>query len=248
MFIHHLFGYAVLGAVFGSFLNVCMFRLPRGLSPYRGRSQCPYCHHQLQVLDLIPLVSWLILKGRCRYCHHPISIRYPLMELFHSTLWVVVCLMFEPSLFTMMICIFLSLLMYISIYDWDYMQIPLSAFIALCICGTLLWIYTKTSFISSLGSAIIISLPLWMIGHFFPNSIGEGDICLLALAGFMLGFPGVLIAFLIGCLSALIHALPQVWQHHYGFKTALPMIPFFSLGIGIMLLFGSPILHWYLQL
>ena len=114
----------LLGACFGSFINVVVYRLPAGLSVIRPRSRCPHCLHQLDNRENIPVLGWLWLRGRCRYCKSPISIRYPLVEAATGILFLLIFWTFDLSIQTLGYWIFISWLLALSLIDLDTMTLP----------------------------------------------------------------------------------------------------------------------------
>src|SRR5437868_8167040 len=107
----------LIGAAIGSFLNVCIGRWPDGLSVVKPRSRCPKCGHQIKASENIPIISWLILRGRCSNCHEPISIQYPIVELLVAMIWLATYLQFGISITAFRIAVFATVLLGISITD-----------------------------------------------------------------------------------------------------------------------------------
>jgi leader peptidase (prepilin peptidase)/N-methyltransferase len=114
----------VVGAAVGSFLNVCIGRWPEGLSVIRPRSRCPKCGHQIKASENIPILSWILLRGRCSNCGQPISIQYPIVELLVGLLWLAVYLQFGLSVTAFRVAVFATVLLGISITDAKYFLIP----------------------------------------------------------------------------------------------------------------------------
>ncbi|HTD84120.1 MAG TPA: prepilin peptidase, partial [Gemmatimonadaceae bacterium] len=114
----------VVGAAIGSFLNVCIGRWPEGLSVIRPRSRCPRCGHQIKARENIPIISWLLLRGKCSNCHLPISIQYPIVELLVGLLWLAAYLELGMTFTAFRIAVFATVLLVISITDAKYSLIP----------------------------------------------------------------------------------------------------------------------------
>lgn len=125
--------YLFTGLWTGSFLNVCVWRFPRQLSPIKGRSSCPRCGHALSPGDLVPVFSWLFLRGKCRYCHRPISRRYPLTEALTGLVFLLCFYVFGAGFRSVPACLFASALITAAWIDWDFTYIPdgISLFILL---------------------------------------------------------------------------------------------------------------------
>ena len=151
----------IIGLCIGSFLNVCIYRLPRGQSLLYPPSHCPYCQNLIKWYDNIPLVSYLFLRGRCRFCHTPISIRYPLVETFTGTLFLFALLShpinFTSSFFLLLLknLIFISLLLPIFFIDLENQIIPNSLSYGIIVTGLLLSGFTSSFFPSLIGAGIL---------------------------------------------------------------------------------------------
>ena len=204
----------VLGLVVGSFLNVVIYRLNNGLSPLRGRSFCPRCKHQLAWGDNVPLLSFLLLRGKCRYCHSPISWQYPLVELATGILTVVVLhTSFNLLLTYALIAIFVSDLLYYTIPDeivWP--MIGLSFLIS-------------PNLLPGLGAAGFF-LSLVLLTH--SRGMGMGDVKLAGLMGLALGWPKISVAILLAFLTGATVGVILVLMGKKGLKSRIPFGPFLA--------------------
>jgi leader peptidase (prepilin peptidase)/N-methyltransferase len=239
---------AVVGAVFGSFLNVVAYRLPRGESLSRPRSRCPQCQTQIKAYDNVPVLSWLALRGRCRSCRAPISARYPLVEAVTGLLCALV--VYDQGLDEDAILgvVLVLLLVPITLIDLDHRIIPnkltlLGAVLALAIVA-----FTAPDAIPEHLIAGVAAGGVFLLVVFaYPRGMGMGDVKLAAVLGLFLGrdvVPALFIAFLVGTLvGAAIMAHKGVSD---GRRTAVPFGPFLALGGVVALFAGDAMVDWYL--
>jgi len=237
------FFFFLLGLAAGSFLNCLIYRLETGGNFLKGRSFCPHCKHTLNWQDLIPILSFVFLRGRCRYCQKKISIQYPLLELFTGMIFVLVLWHFGLG-FGLIFGFFISsLLIIIFVYDLKHYIIPDSiVFTAIIIAA--IFNFKLLNFASALGAAgffliiVLVSRGKWM---------GVGDIKLAFLMGLMLGFPGILVAlFLAFSVGAIIGTGLMIFGKKT-IKSEVPFGPFLVGGTFIALFWGEAIAQWYLQ-
>ncbi|MEG0157563.1 MAG: prepilin peptidase [Anaerovoracaceae bacterium] len=238
-----------LGACIGSFLNVVIYRLPLNLNIAKGRSFCPRCNHTLQGRDLVPLVSFVLLRGRCRFCKAKISGRYFLVEALGGIL-AVICLKhfwLTPQA-GLAFCV-LMILLAITFIDLDIQEIPDSLNLILFllgICG--IFLFGEVSLSSRIIGFFEISLPMLLMNFVIKDSFGGGDIKLCAACGFLLGWQGMLIAAFIGILTGGIYGVYLLAGRKKGRKDHFAFGPFLALGIGISLLWGQDLWQLYLGL
>ena len=217
---------ALAGLIFGSFLNVVLYRLPRGESLAFPGSHCPSCGHALAAIENVPLFSWVALRGRCRYCNAPIVIRYPLVETLTACSFALAFLEFGPGVPALGACALGALLIVIAFIDLDHLLVLDSTTIAGAVIGVALAIATHrvvTALEGALaGAAVFGAIYLLTRGA----GMGLGDVKLAAMLGLFLGFPLVLwtaaAAFIIGALLAI----PVVVARRRGRRDALPFGPF----------------------
>ncbi|MGN0073075.1 MAG: prepilin peptidase [Coriobacteriales bacterium] len=233
---------AVWGAVFGSFVNCLAWRLVHGENPWKGRSHCAVCGHELAAFDLVPILSWLFLRGRCRYCGQPISVRYTLAELllavyFASMVWV-----YGLSVYALALCALGCLLLGLSLVDLDSYIIP-NGFI---IAGIVLWVlsvafYGLPAHGTGLGSLFAGLLPsplaavvadglagafgiacaLLLFSIAFEAltgkvGLGGGDLKLIFMAGLYLGLAASVLNLLVACVLGLLFNLLWAGAHPQG--------------------------------
>ncbi|MEG0576386.1 MAG: prepilin peptidase [Bacilli bacterium] len=228
----------ITGAVFGSFLNVVIFRIPKKESLSFPPSHCMSCSHPLKILDLIPILSYVFLKGRCRYCHRPISIQYPLMELLTAVLFTTSYLLFGLKMETFILCFISLFLIPIAAIDFKHYIIPnkiLLVFFPISIIVGLLHIKYPLFFYYSIGpldpifGALIGSSILFLVAllgyvMYRKNEVmGMGDVKLLIVLGMLLGFQNTLL--LLG-LSVVLGAIGAILLLVTGKKSKKDMIAF----------------------
>jgi leader peptidase (prepilin peptidase)/N-methyltransferase len=242
---------AVLGAVLGSFLNCAAWRTVRKESFVSGRSRCPACGHELGAFDLIPVLSWLLLRGRCRYCGGGISARYPLSELCFAIISALCVWRFGLTLLTVRNWIFLGCLFFLSLTDMEDQTIPDGSLIAAALAwaaylpfggggvkGALLSLLAGITF----GGALL-AISLVMDRALGRESLGGGDIKLMAVSGLYLGFVGTLLALTAACVIGLA-AVFAVHGARPGGKS-IAFGPAIALADAAMLLFGQGLVQWY---
>ena len=240
------------GICVGSFLNVCIYRIPKEESIVIGPSHCMSCGHKLGWADLVPVFSFLFLRGRCRYCKAALSFQYPLIEAANALLWLFCYYRFGDSIDTLIACGLSSILLVLSVIDARTQIIPLGCNIGIALLAVLSLILpigtaSMEKLLFHLLGAVAVSGFLLLILLFTGGEgIGGGDVKLMAAAGLLLGFPGIVIAFLIGCIAGTILHLIRMLCFHAGRRLALG--PYLSLGIFMTLLYGEDLLNWYLGL
>ncbi len=246
---------AILGAVLGSFLNCAAWRLAHNESFISGHSHCPSCGHDLGVPDLVPVLSWCFLRGKCRYCGAKVSVRYPLTELFFALVTVVCLLRGDLTVLTLRNWIFLCCLFCLSLVDLDAYIIPdgciliaLLVWLAALPFSGMSWAEIGLHVLSGIvtgGAILLLSLAMDRILH--KDTMGGGDIKLFAVVGLYLGFAASLFAVMMACVfgllfSAVLRLLP-------GERDAqIPFGPSISASAAVVLLFGEPVINWYLHL
>lgn len=236
-----------LGLFIGSFLNVCIFRIPLKHDIIFKRSHCPGCGNVLKWYELIPILSFLIQKGSCRKCAAKLSLQYPLVELINGLAYVLIFLRFGLTVPTLLYCLCASVLIVITIIDWRTFEIPLGCNIFIGILGIINVITDYTNWTNYLLGAVSVS-GLFLLIYFITKGrgIGGGDIKLIAAAGLLLGLGGTILALMIGAVSgSIIHLALMKLK---GKDRVLAFGPYLSLGIFTAMLYGDEIINWYLGL
>ena len=252
--VYALLGIGVLGAVIGSFMNVCIYRLPRSLSVVSPGSRCPNCQTPIRFYDNIPIISYVFLKGRCRNCGTTISWRYPLVEGLNAFFYVLVYLKSGFSFETLFGCVFISMLIVISFIDIDFRIIPdVLSFSGIVIgVASSLFVKSVTPFQSLLGILIGGGF-LYGIAFFYEKithkeGMGGGDIKLIAMIGAFTGWQGIPFVILSSSLVGAICGILFIVATKKDAKFAIPFGPFLSLGAVLYLFLGPQLIHWYLSL
>lgn len=235
----------IFGIIVGSFLNVCIYRIPLRfsvISGNKGRSMCTSCGHDLQWYDLLPVISYIFLGGKCRYCKRHISKRYPIVECLNSLLWILAANVYGVNLQAFCYSIFFSILVVVAFIDWDIQEIPYRleasigavALASLFIPGFPGW---KERFIGML----IISVPM-ALGAFL-NAFGGGDVQLVFISGFFLGWRPMVIAAFLAVFTGALHAMTVMIKGKR--REHIPFGPYLAAGMIVASLYGTQIFDWY---
>ncbi len=239
-----LFMVFCFGITVGSFLNVCIIRLPRGESLIKRSSHCMTCGEPIKWYDLIPVLSWFILRGKCRGCGEKISGRYPLVEALTGLVFVSTVVMFNAVSWGFLITVvFFSLLIVIGFTDWDTQEMSVLALIILGLLSVPAYFLTDIATLKErLIGLVIISVPFLIIA-LITKGIGMGDVILMASAGAYLGYKRIIVAAFIGIfIAAVVGIIIKLVKKTSKFAFG----PWLCTGIFFGLLFGNDIANWYL--
>lgn len=247
----------LFGISIGSFLNVVILRLPRNESLIKRSSHCMTCGTKIRARDLIPVFSWIALKGKCHSCGEKISPRYPVVESLNGFLFVLTFWVLDINAESIITCILMSLLVIVGFMDWDTMEIDERILGLIALLAIPSYIFTNQATIEQrIIGALIISVPFFIIGEisriFIKKKFGEdfraielGDTLLMIVAGAYLGTKAIIVsAFLgiiIGAIAGLINKIIS-GESKFAFG------PFLSIGIAIGALWGNGIAQWYINL
>ena len=247
----------LFGLIVGSFLNCVIFRLEKGKSFLKGRSYCPHCKHQLVWRDLIPVLSFIILKRRCRYCKKLISWQYPLVEMATGILFVIIintqlsAINYQLSIIS---CIYylliVSFLIIIFIYDLKHFIIlDKVLFPAIAVSFLYLIINNQLSIINYFLSALGASTFFLLIYLFSKGKcLGFGDVKLAILLGLFLGWSRIILALFLSFVIGGIIGLGLIILSKKKLKSEVPFAPFLIFGTLIAFFWGEQIINWYLSL
>lgn len=238
-----------IGACIFSFLNVMIYRIPRKMSFVRGRSVCPSCSHTLGAADLVPVFSYLFLRGRCRYCKEKIGMRDTLVELLGGALALVCAAVYrEQPAAAATVFVFFSILTVTAFIDMDTMEIPDFCWIAILPLAVVSYFTMPgVSVAARLIGLVCVSVPMLLLALLIPGAFGGGDIKLTAACGAFLGWrlmaASAVLAVLAGGLWGiyLLAAKKKGRRDHFAFG------PFLCTGMLFGLLFGERLIDWYLQ-
>ncbi|MCR5545000.1 MAG: prepilin peptidase [Lachnospiraceae bacterium] len=236
----------ILGMVFGSFLNCAAWRISRKKSFIKGRSICPVCKHELSAKDLIPVVSYIVSKGKCRYCGTKISIRYPLTEVFFGVISVVMFLQDGLSVLFIRDFIFACCLFCLSLVDLEIFEIPDGCLIISVLAWILSLPFLNVNLTYILGHIAagfgfgfgFLILSIVMDRILKKESLGGGDIKLFFVMGLYLGLIGGMFTVMLAAVVGLIFAKG---------KEKISFGPFISVATWVVLMFGEPLVQWYLD-
>jgi len=233
----------VFGLIMGSFLNVCIYRIPREQSIVLPPSACPKCGHRLSPLELIPVISFLIQGCKCRECKDSISWRYPLIEILTAVIFYLVYLRFGASFETLKYLILSGLMMVIALIDFDLQIIPNVLSIPGIVIGLILS-YDRI-FDSLLGIAVGF-LIIWLVVQLSRGGMGLGDAKLLAMIGAFAGWQVVIYTLFLGSFLGSIVGGIMILAKKATRKTAIPFGPYLCLGAVLVILFDLPKNYWLL--
>ncbi len=251
----------LFGSVVGSFLNVCIYRIPRDLSIILPSSRCPACGTPIKPYDNIPIISFILLGGKCRRCGAKISLRYPLVEALNGLLYVLVLWRFGPGWHLLFLFALCSVLIAITFIDLDFQIIPdsltLPGILIGLIAGSLALPdpFDRLSLLGFWGSAIGLlsgALAFFLIAEVSflvlrQEAMGGGDVKMMAMVGAFLGWKSVLLTTFAGSLfGSLIGIFLMVFKGT-GRRTKIPFGPFLALGALLSMFCGQEILSLYLK-
>ena len=242
----------IFGICIGSFLNVCIYRLPLGESLIKSNSHCMTCGTPIRKRDLIPVVSWCLLRGKCHACGAKISPRYTVVELLNGICYLVIFLHFDVishPLYAAIVSLMTSALIVVFFMDWDTQLINTWVVVFIGALAIPKYIFCREESNITLKSmiigALIISIPLLVISLVsHEKAMGMGDVYLMAAAGLFLGVPNVLIAMLIALVSGSI--VGMILKHSNG-SSVFAFGPYLALGIAVAALYGDAIADFYVH-
>ena len=241
----------ILGLIVGSFCNVCIYRIPKNESIIYPTSHCPKCRTTIKPVDNIPLLSYILLKGRCRNCGSKISIQYPVVELLTGIIYLIIYLIYGLSIQSLIYIILSSALIIIAFIDLNEQIVPDVISLPGIGVGLILSFFVPyLSFINSalgvvVGGGIILIIALVGSMIFKKEAMGGGDVKLAAMIGAFLGWRYTIISlflgFFLGALAGIFLVLSKIKSK----EDMVPFGPFIALGSLITLLWGEKIIAWY---
>jgi leader peptidase (prepilin peptidase)/N-methyltransferase len=263
---------ALAGLLIGSFLNVCIYRLPRDLSVVKPRSFCPECNRMIAWYDNIPVVSFMVLAGRCRRCGHRIPARYPIVELLTAAAFFWSVHYLGPTLAALKFCVFGAILIALVFSDLEERILPdeftlggaalgviFAAFVPLN-GGLLRLIFLSSnngrllSVADALFAALFCAGALWGVGALYQKlrhreGLGLGDVKMIAMVGAFLGVQGALLTLIAGSLLGAIIGLAYIWFTGKDASTyELPFGTFLGAAALAVGFFGEMVFNWYTRL
>lgn len=239
----------ISGLVIGSFLNLCIYRLPRRESIIHNPSHCPACGRKLRIWDLAPLFSYLFLRGRCRYCGIEIGSRYPVVELLTGLLFLITFLSKDLNILLLKDLILYSLLIIIIFIDLEHQIIP-NRLVGLFFAWSFLWqiFLPELTWRNALGGTALGGGVLLVIALVSKGGMGGGDVKLMAAAGLYLGTSMTALALFTGFLAGALTGIILILLRLKTRKDYIPFGPFLALGIILASLWGEEIIRSYLKI
>jgi leader peptidase (prepilin peptidase)/N-methyltransferase len=241
----------VLGAMIGSFLNVCIVRLPEERSIVRPRSHCPSCRHEIAWYDNVPVLSYLLLRGRCRGCRARISPVYPVVELLTGALAVALWMRLGPTLALVGYFVFAAALVTVTFIDLDHRIIPdVISLPGIAIGLAVSFVSPLVTPLDSLLGVVVGGGILLAIAYAYQairgqEGMGGGDVKLLAMIGAFLGWQSVFVTLMLASLIGSVIGIALMLYQRADTKLAIPFGPFLAGGALISLFFGDRILAFY---
>lgn len=244
----------ILGMLTGSFLNVCICRLPKGESVVSPPSHCPSCSYKIRWYDNIPVVSYLFLRGKCRGCGSHISLQYPLVELLNGALALLLFLRFGPTPAFAALFLFCSALVVITFIDIEHQIIPDEISLPGIIIGFVLSFFLPGhSWLNSLLGILLGGGSLLLVAYGYQRltgkeGMGGGDIKLLAMMGAFLGWKAIPFIIFASSLTGSLIGVSMMLLQKKDSKLAIPFGPYLALGAILYIFYGRQLIRWYLGL
>ena len=244
----------VFGLCIGSFLNVCIYRLPESKSIVHPRSMCPQCGALIRFYDNFPILSYLLLRGKCRHCKTPISFRYPVVELLSGLFAVGVLFKYGLSLEAVVYYIFIATLLVITFIDIDHQIIPdMITLPGIPICFVASFALSQITYIESIMGILIGGGSLFMVAWLYhlltkKEGMGGGDIKLLGMMGAIIGWKGVLFTIFVASAVGTVSGMLIMLKTRKSMKLAVPFGPFLAIGCIAYIFFGPQLIVWYINL
>lgn len=243
-----------IGAAIGSFLNVCIYRIPAGESIVSPRSRCPQCLAPIRWYQNIPLLSYALIRGRCANCHAPISLRYPLVEALTGILFLLVFLRYGLHPVTLIFWLFAAALVAITFIDLDHQIIPdvislpgiAVGFICSFAVPWMTWLDSLLGIVLGGGSLYLVAVGYELLTK--KEGMGFGDVKMLAMIGAFLGWKAIFPVIFLSSLAGTLVGVPLMLIRKADGKLAIPFGPFLALGALVMVLWGPLLLRWYFGL
>jgi leader peptidase (prepilin peptidase)/N-methyltransferase len=244
----------IFGLCIGSFLNVCIYRLPESKSIVQPRSMCPHCGTLIRFYDNIPILSYIALKGKCRHCSASIALRYPLVELISGAFALVVFLKYGIQFDALIYYAFIATLLVITFIDIDHRIIPdVITLPGIPIFLAASFALRQISFVDSILGIFVGGGSLFLVAWLYQlitkkEGMGGGDIKLLAMIGAVIGWKGVLFTIFVASAVGTLSGLLIMLKSRKTMKLAVPFGPFLAIGGIAYILFGPQLITWYFNL
>ena len=240
----------IFGVIIGSFLNVCIYRVPHGESFVFSRSRCPQCGHELKWWELIPVISFLVLKGKCSQCNSSIDWQYTFVEIFTGLIFLILYLRFGFTINFYIYLLLFSILIILSGIDIRFRIIPDIVTIPALVVGFIVSIvFSHITYLNSILGIIAGGGSLLLIAYLSRGGMGGGDIKMMAMVGAFAGWKVALMSIFLGAFIGSINGLILIIIHDKkSVKSSLPFGPYLSFGVLISILYYQRIIEYYLDL
>jgi leader peptidase (prepilin peptidase)/N-methyltransferase len=244
---------AAFGALFGSFLNVCIYRLPLDKSVVWPASACPHCGRLLAWYENIPVLSWIVLRARCRTCGASIAVRYPIIEALTAAMFGLAWWHYGPGVLLASRLVFGCALIVLFAIDLEHHLLPNVITLPGIAVGFAFSFFAEPGWMASLIGALVGGGVLFGVAEVYyrvrhEEGLGMGDVKMLAMVGAFLGWKLTLVTLMLASLSGTVIGLLLIVSGRGGMKYALPFGTFLALGAAAAATVGSPLLTWYLGL
>lgn len=265
----------IFGLIIGSFLNVCIVRLPRGRSVAKPASHCPRCKEPIRFYDNVPVISFLLLRAKCRACGEPISWRYPFVELLNGLCYFWIAREFGLGGEAFLLMAFCSALIVITFIDFDHQIIPdvitlPGMLVGLSLAPLFMYPLTDplpfhldellpagapylTALLNSFIGLFLGAAPLYAVGWLWEKlrhveAMGGGDVKLMGMVGSFLGWKGALLTIMLGAFAGSVVGLTLILLKRHKMEKVIPFGPFLAAGAAASAFYGADIISWYLGL
>ena len=243
---------ALLGLCVGSFLNVCIHRLPLKQSVVQPRSRCPKCGYMLRWYDNLPVLSYVMLRARCRSCGTPISLQYPLIEVITAIVFVAHWYAFGPTVMLPVRLLFGCALIVLFMIDLEHQILPDVITLPGIVLGVALSLFLPPGLVESLLGAVVGGGLLWGIAELWyrlrkVEAMGFGDVKMLAMVGAWLGIKMVMLTFVLSSMMGGLVGIVLIASRRADMATKVPFGTMLAVGALIASLYGGPLLAWYLS-
>jgi leader peptidase (prepilin peptidase)/N-methyltransferase len=242
---------AIVGVCVGSFLNVCIYRLPRGQSLSSPPSRCPSCERPLRWYHNIPIVSWLALRGRCAHCRAPISMQYPVIELVTALMWVLIVWMTPVGWLLVSRLVLATALIVLFMIDLEHQLLPNAITLPGIAAGLAFSLVAPPGPTESVLGILLGGGVLYAIAAAYylirkEEGMGMGDVKMLAMVGAFLGWRAVLLTLVLSSFAGAVIGVAMMSLQKGTMRYALPFGTFLAVGALVAMLFGEQLIAWYL--
>jgi leader peptidase (prepilin peptidase) / N-methyltransferase len=243
---------AEIGAVVGSFLNVCIYRLPRGASIVWPASACPHCARELEWYENIPLVSFSVLGGRCRTCRAPIGLRYPIVEAITAAMFVLAWREYGPGALLLSRLVLGCALVVLFAIDLEHHLLPNVITLPGIVVGFALSFFVEPGWLASLIGIVVGGGLLFLVAEAYfrirgEEGLGMGDVKMLAMIGAFVGWKLAIVALMLASLAGSLVGVALIVSRRGGMKYALPFGTFLAVGAAAAATVGPALVDWYLR-